>query len=789
MRWFAERVVLSNFIFSFMKTSKNIYSLGLTLCAAAVLTACGGGGGGSASGGSSGTTVSVSPSLGKFSTGAVVVIKSLAGTEVGRGTIGSDGKAAVNVGSHSGAIVVEVLGAAGVKYYDEGTGTDKDFGSGEKLSAISPDVKNSIGVTPATNAAVEAIKAANTADTSKIPSTLSTSAIDLANTKIATALGITNVLQAPALVDSTTSTVGGTKLDIANVQDKYALQLAALAKLGTSALEVSKSLAQDLSDGKIDGQQGATPLTTAYTVATLTSGMTTQLTAAASDFGTADTAKMVTADPTVLGTVTTNVADVTAPPTGTSTSDVQLAKDMISELRTTFGAVLSNLSGSFMQTQAKRATEDLGKNVAPNVDKVVNRLSVLNSAVRVYEGAIATPVWSELVDQTSQYWRPGHGNLIDLWNGYGYGASTQWNQCTVPKPVTSTSVVTCVMAGPDSVDRTNGLIKFVKFELTPTTTPNSYTYKSIRVNRKVTTNMDGTFSDWNGTGYEPKDANDVKLIPDGSGTLVKTVVSGVTSSYAVAGTLVPSTSNTGLDTVNMSAVRTLISGTTYRYDLQGSVATSSDTAGTKVVTIALDTGSNAVKDESTGNGTSMSLKLVAQTVATKFTGTLTADTAVTTLRGDYQPSHFNFKGTMADTSTGGAGEFLTGTLDGKFANLATFKENDPITDSNYKQVTVSFTGTVQATSRPLMKLVLAGTATGPNSGTATLNYSYGTVSVTGTGTEINGVGTMTLSNQAGLQIAKDPAVANQNLITKAGKTLAEIKNAVISYVDGTSVTF
>jgi hypothetical protein len=48
-----------------------------------------------------------------------------------------------------------------------------------------------------------------------------------------------------------------------------------------------------------------------------------------------------------LGTVQTDVTTVTAPTTGASTSDVQLAKDMISELRTTFGAVLSNFSGSF----------------------------------------------------------------------------------------------------------------------------------------------------------------------------------------------------------------------------------------------------------------------------------------------------------------------------------------------------------------------------------------------------------------------------------------------------------
>lgn len=763
----------------FMKL-QNKYVLALTAVAVSLLTACGGGGGGgSAGGGMSGTVVSVSPSLGKFSAGAVVVIKNLAGSELGRGTIGADGKAAVNVGSYSGAIVVEVLGAAGVTYFDEGSNTTQSFGVGEKLTAISPDVRTSIGVTPATHAAVEVVKVANSGI---ISVSIQTTAIDLANTKIATALGITNVLQAPALVDSTTSTTG-TKLDIANVQDKYALQLAALAKLATSgktALDVSKSLAQDLSDGKIDGQQGPTVLTPAYNKDTVVANMATQLQNAANDFGTSTTSSLVAADPSVLGTVQTDVTTVTAPTTGASTSDVQLAKDMISELRTTFGAVLSNFSGSFLKTQAQRAADDLAANVAPNMEKVVNRLATLGMGVKLYETVTTSPgsLGQESLHGTNVYYL-NQGSLWGLWNGQ----YASYKYCFTPNPATSPVTVTCLSSSAEGVDRVNKLVKLSKYVVT-STGANSYTYEHSAVKLDITTDSYGNYVDFSGTAYEFTPA-----IPHGTGTVTKTWSNGVASSYAITGTMIPFTGVTGLDSINISGTRTSLGGYFYQYDLQGSVATPSTADSSKVVTIALDNGSYVVKDESTGKSGSMLLKMVAQTVATKFTGTFKADNAVLSYNDGYQPSHLNFKGTVADTSTGGAGEFLTGTVDANFHNLATYNRYAPESTTNYKQIAVSFTGTVQATSRPLMKLVLAGTATGPNSGTTTLNYSYGTVSITGTGTQTNGIGAMTLNNQAGLQIAKDSTDVNQTLITKAGNVLAKFKNGVMNYVDGTSVTF
>ncbi len=222
-----------------MKSFQMTSAAALVAVAAISLTACGGGGGGSSTvAGTTDTTVTVSPSLGKFSRGALVTIKKLNGDTISTGTTTDAGTALVNIGTYTGPLVIEVTGAAGVTYYDEGSKSSQNFGTADKLTAIAPSVQSSVGVTPATHAAVEAIKAANTTDPTKIPALITAGAISDANTKIATALGISNVLQAPKLVDGTT----GSSLDVAAPADKYALQLAALAKLassGKTALDVA----------------------------------------------------------------------------------------------------------------------------------------------------------------------------------------------------------------------------------------------------------------------------------------------------------------------------------------------------------------------------------------------------------------------------------------------------------------------------------------------------------------------------------------------------------------------
>jgi hypothetical protein len=153
-------------------------------------------------------------------------------------------------------------------------------------------------------------------------------------------------------------------------------------------------------------------------------------------------------------------------------------------------------------------------------------------------------------------------------------------------------------------------------------------------------------------------------------------------------------------------------------------------------------------------------------------------------------SNLVLSGVMSDISTGGAGDILSGKLEAAITGYGNYNITLPTVGNNYINGTATFTGTIQAPSRPLMKLVISGTNTGAQAGDVTLNYSYGTISITGTGAASPASGAhFSITNQDGIQIAADPNVANQQLITKAGVTLATVsKNNVINYADGTSET-
>ena len=69
----------------------------------------------------------------------------------------------------------------------------------------------------------------------------------------------------------------------------------------------------------------------------------------------------------------------------------------------------------------------------------------------------------------------------------------------------------------------------------------------------------------------------------------------------------------------------------------------------------------------------------------------------------------------------------------------------------------------------------------------TLSYSYGTVSITGSGvvdSGANGVSSMNLSNQDGILVAiTNGTASNATKVTKGGATLATITNGTIFYID------
>ncbi len=373
------------------------------------------------------------------------------------------------------------------------------------------------------------------------------------------------------------------------------------------------------------------------------------------------------------------------------------------------------------------------------------------------------------------------GSLNDLWQ---WGAGS-YDFCWTDSATGVTNKVSCAHAGYGSADHANNIIKFIVYELTGTL--NNYTYKATRYNvilgqyGQVANLGEATLAD----------------VPAGSGTLTKAVSGTTMTGLTVNGTLPPShfsptgALTTGVDTIAISAARSaLTAANNFRYAMSGSVATTNLADSTKVVSLSLDNGSYFDSDETaaaTGGNKLIAARLVgtAKTSATKFTGTLDVGSFKNNADGfDYSPTSIVFNGSISDTSAGGAGEMLTGKLEAAVADYNLYHSAQPESATNYQKATVTFTGTVQAPSRPLLKLVLAGVRTGVSTRSVSVDYSYGTVKITGSSATTATGDTLTLSNEAGVQVVLNNQGAGT--VTKSGATLANIANGMINYTDGVS---
>lgn len=804
--------------------------LALVSAGLVTLAACGGGGSGGDAAPAT-TSVTVSPSLGKFSAGAKVTIKKLDGTVLGSGNTTAAGTAVINVGTYSGAMLVEVTGGTGVTYYDEKDGSTPNFGATDSLTAVAPSVTTALGVTPATHAAVEAIKAVNSG---AVPSGLTTANINLANTRIATALGITDVLQPPALVDGST----GTTLDVADAKGKYALQLAALAKLagtGKTALDVAKDLAKDLSDNKLDGRFDPTAIggtgaavpnsATSYNDTTVKTALETQLKAAATTFGTTETKDLVNSDPTVAGTVTADVSTVTAPPTGTDSSDIQKAKSFFAELRTTLNAYINAGKVGYLDTKAKQASDDIKEPLATNMDAILGRLLGLESGVDTFVAAknpgeypgITLVEEEDSADATKKVLRYHKGGNLYEAIYYAKGFTRCWTNSNI---LTSINKVVCVRAGSQSYNAAKDRMGLIRFEITPVDgAANTFDYTAKRINAKVI--RDGSK---NPTGLEngteaiddlnTTDAANPVYLPSGSGRLSYTKDSNkelasmtIDGSFPASESMCIQSKDTSVtktsggcatgyvgvvtttgDKVKLTAARTAQGANIYRYALSGEVSGKKFPEGEQTVFAAiLNSGSYLDQDESNGrnNAITKTMKLNAsiQSRNTKFAGSVDADAVLKDLSGKNAPTKFTLNGSFSDvTPTTGAGEVLAGKLEVAISNWTSYNSTASESASNYVTGTVTFAGTIKNPNRPDMKLVLSTTGTGYEQSSATMNFSYGTVSITGS--RASAGATFKATNQDGIVIAPDTTGTYDVLVSKNDKKLASIKEGFISYVDG-----
>jgi hypothetical protein len=178
---------------------------------------------------------------------------------LGSGETGNSGVAKFTAQKTADPVVVEVMGQDGAKYFDESKGAEVDFGTGKQIRAALPALADKIGVSTLTEVAYQA--ALNKAGSS---SALTSGIISSANEEIRKALApeLSSITVTPSLV--------GSSADLAALKNteagKYALKLAALAKLApseedaTPALTVLNKLAQDIADGEFDGMANETAI-------------------------------------------------------------------------------------------------------------------------------------------------------------------------------------------------------------------------------------------------------------------------------------------------------------------------------------------------------------------------------------------------------------------------------------------------------------------------------------------------------------------------------------------------
>lgn len=228
---------------------------GLSIAAAAfsvVLTGCGGGATDNSITPSVPGSITIVPSLGVVTNATVSVYKANGNTLLGTVGLTPSGQATLNFNDYSGPVMIEVVGGANGKYFDEAKNSLVNFTSNDTVHAISPSSSGVIAVTILTELAYQGAIA-------KGYFPLDSSRVREINQRVrlATVPEIADLLVAPTSFDSGTSPG-----ELANNDSgKYAVALAALAWLGQTqsapSLAVMRALTKDMVDGDFDGKDAA----------------------------------------------------------------------------------------------------------------------------------------------------------------------------------------------------------------------------------------------------------------------------------------------------------------------------------------------------------------------------------------------------------------------------------------------------------------------------------------------------------------------------------------------------
>ncbi|MBI3041680.1 MAG: hypothetical protein HYY78_02510 [Betaproteobacteria bacterium] len=466
------------------------------------------------------------------------------------------------------------------------------------------------------------------------------------------------------------------------------------------------------------------------------------------------------------------------------------AKAMFSELRTTVRAYTNDLKTGFLDAQSTRIQNELTGKVVPTLSWAVKYQPLIWDALRLFEDIrngntasyqVQTNATAGTVRATRRL--SVSGGSVDI-----FCFSNDMTGTQVTSSLLTDATCRSLETDPGAYaynfpDRTQVVPSAM---VMAGATVNDFSYEAIRQQRLET---------WNGSSYVF--VGNTQIGTTRTGTFSRTYAGATTniSSFALAGDFPSENPADDHDTVSLTGSRVVQDATNniYRYSVTGSIV-SKDAGGTAMITLAIGSGSYYdAKEDADGNPLPNSAQAVhvvgsAQTAATRFTGTLDLGAfAADADNSEYLPASSVFDGVAEDLSVGGAGTFLTGRLTVTLNNLASFHSQQPESAGNFLRYDTSFVGTMQAPSRPEMRVTAGSSRTGLDTYSITTNYSYGPVSVAGTGTldTFNfGNSTLTLTNQDGVTVTFLPHA--DAVVAKDGVTLGVIPfgSAIVYFVDG-----
>lgn len=464
------------------------------------------------------------------------------------------------------------------------------------------------------------------------------------------------------------------------------------------------------------------------------------------------------------------------------------AKAMFSELRTTVRAYVNDIQSGFLDAQSTRISNDLTGKVAPNLSWTMQYWDLVADTTRLFVDVrdANTSSYAVVAGTAGGTVRASR----TLFNG---SVQISCFSNDMAGALVTPALLTSVFCNQVDFNFTAYIYSFpdrtqvtLRASVTAGATANDFNYSASKRLRLET---------WNGSSYQF--VSNTQIGATQTGAFSRTYLAGTTnvSAFSLAGNLPPRDADADHDAVNVTAARVPqdVPNSLYRYNIVGSIA--SKTAGdVSMVTLSIAGGSYFdAKEDASGNPLPNSLQLVhvvgkAETSASRFTGTLDLNAFARDADGaEYVPASSVFDGLMEDLSAGGAGVFLTGRLTITLNNLAAYHSLQPESAGNFLLYDTAFVGTIQAPSRPEMSLTAGSVRTGLDAYTITTNYTYGAVSVIGTGTldtfnMANSI--LTLTNQDGITVTFQPHA--DAAVMKGATTLGVIPfgSAIVYFTDG-----